>query len=467
MFASFVAAFTAAFSSLPEITQAFIVIIALMTVLMVGPFYNNRTLAYGPTILTMVGIFGCFLGISLGLMEFKTSDIQGSVPSLVDGIKTAFWASVSGVGGALLIKIRLLVFGPPRVATDGTVAEATVDDLAMLLQSLHQSLAGKEDSTLLSQTKLMRQESRDGLHSLKTSLDSYMEKIAESNSKALIEALKEVIKDFNAKINEQFGENFKQLNSAVEKILIWQESYRQQMAEMINQQTVTTKNMSESTARYAEMVGHSETFSFAANNLTSLIKTLDLQRDQISSSIATLGTLLKSAGDNLPKIESHVVEMTKQVEQGVRASNEQISNTVTAMTQNLQTAHSEMKRLLIESAEKANTEVSTRSKQLNEQVSSTVATVTQNLQTSHTEMKRLLVEASEATNKDVNAHIKQLSENTQKQVVALDKALSDELTKSIQTLGEHLTALSRRFVEDYTPLTERLKTLVQTAGRVQ
>ncbi len=467
MVASFVASSMAFFSALPEVTQAFIVIIALMTILMVGPFYNNRTLAYGPTILTMVGIFGCFLGISLGLMEFRTNDIQGSVPALVDGIKTAFWASVSGVGGALLIKIRLLVFGPPRFATDGAIAEATVDDLAVLLRSLHQSLAGKEDSTLLSQTKLLRQENRDGLTSLKSSLDSYMEKIADSNSKALIDALKEVIKDFNAKINEQFGENFKQLNSAVEKILIWQDAYRQQMAEMIDQQKDTTKNMSEATARYAEMVGHSETFTSAANNLSSLIKTLELQRDQVSTSISTLGGLLKSAGDNLPKIEAHIVEMTRQVETGVRSSNEQITAVVTAMTQNLQTAHSEMKRLLMEAAETASIEISTRNKQLHEQVSSTVATVTQNLQTSHSEMKKLLVEAAEAANKDVNVHMKQLSENTQKQVVALDKALSDELTKSIQTLGEHLTALSRRFVEDYTPLTERLKILVQTAGRIQ
>jgi len=41
--------------------------------------------------------------------------------------------------------------------------------------------------------------------------------MAENNSKALIEALQEVIRDFNAKINEQFGENFKQLNEAVGK----------------------------------------------------------------------------------------------------------------------------------------------------------------------------------------------------------------------------------------------------------
>jgi hypothetical protein len=82
-------------------------------------------------------------------------------------------------------------------------------------------------------------------------------------------------------------------------------------------------------------------------------------------------------------------------------------------------------------------------------------------------MRTLLIESSEDSNRQVNNHLKTLSENTQKQVVALDKALSDELTKSIQTLGEHLTALSRRFVQDYTPLTESLRNLVQSAGRVQ
>src|SRR6185437_1798016 len=98
--------------TLPNITQGFIAVIGLLTILIVGPFYNNRTVVFGPTVLTMLGIFGCFLGIAIGLLRFDTSDVQGSVPSLVEGIKTAFWASVFGVAGALLIKIRLLLVGP-------------------------------------------------------------------------------------------------------------------------------------------------------------------------------------------------------------------------------------------------------------------------------------------------------------------------------------------------------------------
>jgi hypothetical protein len=59
--------------------------------------------------------------------------------------------------------------------------------------------------------------------------------------------------------------------------------------------------------------------------------------------------------------------------------------------------------------------------------------------------------------------VQQLSAQTKDQVVALDKALGEELTKSIKTLGEHLTALSGRFVEDYRPLTESLRALTRHA----
>lgn len=61
-------------------------------------------------------------------------------------------------------------------------------------------------------------------------------------------------------------------------------------------------------------------------------------------------------------------------------------------------------------------------------------------------------------------HAGDMIRQTKEQVKALDKALTEELEKSLTSLGRQLTALSERFVEDYTPLTERLKKLVE-AGR--
>jgi hypothetical protein len=144
------------------------------------------------------------VGIALGLLHFDTTNIQDSVPSLLDGIKTSFWASIAGIVGALTIKARFQILGPPRLNHGERSQGATIDDLARLLHLL----AGEEDSTLLSQVKLLRQEIGYGLKAVYSSLENYMERMADNNSKALIEALKEVIRDFNAKINEQFGRQF-------------------------------------------------------------------------------------------------------------------------------------------------------------------------------------------------------------------------------------------------------------------
>jgi hypothetical protein len=139
--------------SLPAPTIAFIFLIAFVTIVF-QVRYNTRDLNYGPVILTMLGILGCFIGIAIGLFHFDTTNIQNSVPSLLDGIKTSFWASIAGIIGALTIKARFQILGPPQLSDGEELRGTTIDDLARLLQSLQQSLAGKEDSTLLSQVKL-------------------------------------------------------------------------------------------------------------------------------------------------------------------------------------------------------------------------------------------------------------------------------------------------------------------------
>jgi DNA anti-recombination protein RmuC len=404
--------------SMPPTTISFILLIICATVFF-QMRYDARDLNYGPIILTMFGILGCFIGIAQGLFHFDTTNIQNSVPGLLDGIKTSFWASIAGIVGALTIKARYQIFGPPALNHDEGLQGATIDDLVRLLQSLHQSLAGKEDSTLLSQVKLLRQETGYGLKAVYSSLENYLEKMAENNSKALIEALKEVIRDFNAKINEQFGDNFKQLNSAVERILVWQEAYRQQIAEMIDQQRATTENMSIAAARYSELVQQAERFSAVATGLQTLLTALESQREHLHGALTHLGNLLKAAGDGIPRLEEKITELTRQIEASVRNTSE----TLAAASRDL----------------------------------------TRNVQDSHSQMQRILTQSAADVHREVNSHVQQLSAQTKEQVVALDRALSEELTKSIRTLGEHLTALSRRFVEDYRPLTESLRSLTHLA----
>jgi len=51
-------------------------------------------------------------------------------------------------------------------------------------------------------------------------------------------------------------------------------------------------------------------------------------------------------------------------------------------------------------------------------------------------------------------------------VLALDKGLQKELNDALEALAGQLAALSNRFVEDYLPLTERLREVVQMARKI-
>ena len=104
-----------------------------------------------------------------------------------------------------------------------------------LLNAVKTAIAGDGDDSLVTQIQKLRTTNRDlqtqvndsvtaGFKSLTKEFQYFAEKMAENNSKALIEALREVITDFNAKINEQFGDNFKQLNEAVAALLTWQDN---------------------------------------------------------------------------------------------------------------------------------------------------------------------------------------------------------------------------------------------------
>ena len=192
--------------------------------------WSPRQIVQGPALLTMLGIAGTFLGIAVGLLTFNPADIQHSIPGLINGMRTAVWASLFGIVMAVTIKLRY-AFVHDESAQDANRSDAEM--IASQLEALQKAIAGDDESTVIGQMKMGRTDMNDRLDAIKRSQDAFMDRLAEMSSKTLIEALHQVIKDFNLNLNEQFGENFKQLNAAVHKLVEWQQQYREQMDRLI------------------------------------------------------------------------------------------------------------------------------------------------------------------------------------------------------------------------------------------
>ena len=336
-------------TNLNGLTQSAIVIITIIAILF-HVRWTRRNTAIGPTFLTTLGIFFCFTGIAWGLLNFDPSDVKLSIPRLLEGIRTSFWASVAGIFWALTIKARVVLWGDARLRVTATNQQgATLNDVADYLSRLNNALAGSEDSTLLGQIKLLRSDANFRLDRLNATFESYSEKIAEANSRALLQALQSVVHDFNAQVNDQFGENFKHLNAAVEKLVTWQARYAEALSSLIAQETETRQSMADAATRFNEVVRRSQEFADIAQSLKRLLVGLNTEKEQLNFSLSTLGELINNAARGLPTLEQNITAMTQQVEQGVRANQEAVAAIVQNVARAVQAHDQQLTSLLAES----------------------------------------------------------------------------------------------------------------------
>lgn len=382
--------------------------------------FDRFAVQHGPEILTTIGILGCFAGITMALWNFDSGNVTQSVPHLLEGVKTAFLASVSGVFGSLVIRFRHNRQKTPIPQTEGTPKGATLDDLVMAIHALQDSLAGKEEGSLLTQMKLMRHDHSEQLKGLRTAFETFANKMAQDGSKALIEALKEVIRDFNTQINEQFGENFKHLNSAVEKLVVWQQQYKDELDKLQSVQKVAADDLHKSAHHLSLMVQKSETFATTASGLESILRGLAQQYELIESGQSSMANVLAEMKDVTPMFSKKLDELADGMKTGVSKVQLDVSEVVRNFGVQVQSSSAEMKQLLADSMKK--------------------------------------------TQKDVNDELTKSLEAIRQGVITLDRGLQEELTKSLETLGRQLASLSEKFVADYNPLTDKLREVVRLAA---
>nr|WP_301290920.1 hypothetical protein [Robbsia andropogonis] len=436
-----------------KLTMFFICINAALTFFFTFLRFNRFAVSHGPEVLTTVGIFGCFLGIAIALLHFDASDVSDSVPHLLEGVKTAFWASVSGVAGSLAIRLRHYLQKTPIPQAAGAPKSATLDDVVAATQSLQRSLSGTEEGSLLTQLKLMRQEQVDELRQMRTAFDTFAQRMSEDGSKALIEALKEVIKDFNAQINEQFGENFKQLNLAVEKLVIWQQQYKDELDKLQTLQKSSADDLRQSATALSAFIEQASRFSDIASALETTLNGLAHQHQDIDAAQRSLADILTRMKDVTPEFAQKIDNMTEGLKQSVGRLQVDIADSVKLSGTHMQKSVVDMKQLFSDILKTSQRDMLDVVKACGTQ-----------LQTASGEMKELLVDTVQKSQAEVNEGLSKSMEHVRQSVIALDKGLQEELTKSLESLGRQLASLSEKFVSDYSPLTDKLRDVVRLSG---
>ena len=405
--------------SFSTLTWVFMGLIGALLLYFHGPVYSAHTANYTPSILTSIGIFGTFLGVALGLAQFDTSSIQASVPNLLEGLKTAFWTSIAGLAGALTIKFRYAISSMRVRAHRESKMTATMDDLAWHLERISNHLATEEAEPLSALLERQHQASHAQQQQLVETIRNYQRDMTEANKDALKEAISHVMREFNTRIEEQYGENFRRLNDAVGRMIDWQEQNKAQIEELVEANRRSAESARIGAESFEHLIKQTRSFTGVAEDMEHLLSALQSQSENLREYLSTFSTLVVDAQEGLPQLESRILQLTEGMKELVETQGQQM-------------------RTLLE-------EAATGIRDTSQQVST------------------VLLEGTETSQDRIGRQLEQLLERNDAQLQKLDEALEAELNKAMKTFGYQLTALSEKFVNDYTPLTDRLHDLVSLA----
>ena len=355
-----------------------------------------------------VGIIGTFVGISIGLYGFNVDDIQGSVPKLLTGMKTAFATSIVGMCSSWFLGVVQILLPRELGGTGDPIADKLAEngrkleeifksnnkanaELSDQLKLLRQS--AKEESetvvrTITEQNQNLGESFKDSLSDINETLREAMKKLSEGASKEIIKALESVITEFNDNLKDQFGENFKQLNEACKELVQWQDNYKNQIeghGKAISAAIESLETTKESLSKIAERNSEFKEFTVSIkDHLSSSTKMLDENLSvskTLSESLATLNTSAEKfirLPDDIEKLhqsfEKHlqnsgeIIEMTNSkleahiekagdsmgnVRKEMEAATENLNNALISLTkqfgENYQVFLSSLEKLMINS----------------------------------------------------------------------------------------------------------------------
>ncbi|MEY3952213.1 MAG: hypothetical protein RL320_1015 [Pseudomonadota bacterium] len=397
--------------------------------------FDRFSVSHGPEVLTTMGILGCFTGITIALFSFDPNNIQQSVPSLLGGIRTAFWASLAGVLGALTLRFAQR-FRPLSEANESETSDAEVIDVVRAIDRMDRRQAEDQNRLLVA-------------------FQDFSQHMVENNQKAVVEALKEVVRDFNQQLTEQFGENFKQLNSAVEKLVTWQQQYRETLEQLQAEQQksqLALAQAGESLANMARSAGH---FAQTAHALESEIAQLTQTRERLFAQEEALARLLETLREVTPTFAAKADDMLSEISSGMTKVTREIADRMLE-------SHREMRQLVSGTAQSTEQQLA----RVQSAMTRAADSLAQSLESAQLQAHRQMLDQLSEHQTLFKQELQAQSQIVKQSVLALDIALQKELESALQSLAGQLAALSNRFVEDYTPLTQRLRELVDVSKRI-
>lgn len=291
------------------------------------------------------------------------------------------------------------------------VVNASIDSVSRKLETTIEQTA----STLEASTKKVASHLTDATDSMKDMMKSQQETIASTGT------------EFKNVVNQTLRDLSKETQDSIK-------NYQESLQEVVKRQLNSIDDSIKET--------HSVVNKTIQNVGAEFEKAIKNQSESMNKTIA-------NAGDSFKTVIQETAKEFEVMAETIAESIDTQEKTLKNVSQDVKVAVDKTLRELTEQSKASAKEYETS---LHNIIMSQFNTVKDAVTTASKDFNRLLAENTE---KSTSA----LMQQTQ----LLDKALQEELKKSIETMGKHLATLSNQFVQDYRPLTERLKEVVKIA----
>ena len=273
----------------------------------------------------------------------------------------------------------------------------------------------------------------------------------EENSKAFIEALNKTIRDFNINLVETFGSNFKQLNEAVAKLLDWQEHYKDTIE-------LTTENQKTIFNSFRNIETELDNFNQKTKGINTVVSELSLatkealeQNYRLNDSlevIAKLDNQVKELLPNFMKINSNLDDNLKTFSEETNKITDELKDFTSNLGSSLDKSKNQVNKLLEDTIKSFSTTIE-KSEENNKEI---VRSTSEKIKTLNDEL-----------DKNIKEKINKIDNFLKEQVQKTDNALKDNLNDVIKMLGN----ISEKFAEDYEPLANKLREIVQLPNLIE
>ena len=311
-------------------------------------FWNNSYIFDSiPPVFPTLGIFCTALGITFGLSGFNTEKIQESLPTLLDGLRLAFFATMAGIIGLIIFQKIVAVIqkqidddpNRPSKQTDELSALASLtyevkelkkenqEQIEKLIASIATNLENKVSSKLTNLEKtanenqkwttegisqliiavtLSRTELTDQLNKLREEQKTTSEK-ANKNTDEIIKAMSENNKLTTKKFDE-FSELLRKNNTEalVEVMKKATEQFNEQMSELINR--LVKEN-------FAELNNSVKSLNDWQKQNKEQVQKLTEQFQQTTEMFTISATTLKQVADNTKSLTDDDSKLSQLVDE--------------------------------------------------------------------------------------------------------------------------------------------------------